>query len=162
MAKAKYDKDQAIFLRKIGWSYTDIAEYLGCSESWCKSRLLAVEKDTELMHQSAVIAQMYLKQVKDKSTAVTSFKLNQQTEGVRMYNFEDYPEGFADDVADSMLLQFGADQFMCECCGKDINTRNISDAVNISTTGSHVFCSKDCLIKTVLDDFQISEIKESN
>ena len=72
MAFAKYDKEQAVFLRKIGWSYTDIAEYLGCSESWCKSRLLAVEKDTGLMHQAAVIAQMHLKQVKDKNAESNS------------------------------------------------------------------------------------------
>lgn len=72
MAKAKYDKEQAIFLRKIGWSYTDIAEYLGCSESWCKSRLLAVQKDIELMHQAAVIAQTYIKQVKDKNAESNS------------------------------------------------------------------------------------------
>lgn len=72
MAKAKYDKEQAVFLRQLGWSYTDIAEYLGCSESWCKSRLLAVEKDTGLMHQAAVIAQMYLKQVKDKNAESNS------------------------------------------------------------------------------------------
>ena len=53
MAKAKYDKEQAIFLRQLGWSYTDIAEYLGCSESWCKSRLIAVEKNVELMRRVA-------------------------------------------------------------------------------------------------------------
>ena len=53
MAKAKYDKEKAVFLRQLGWSYTDIAEYLGCSESWCKSRLLAVEKSKELMYAVA-------------------------------------------------------------------------------------------------------------
>lgn len=40
-----------------------------------------------------------------------------------MYNFEDYPEGYTDDIVDDMISQFGKDRFMCECCGKDIDTR---------------------------------------
>lgn len=78
-----------------------------------------------------------------------------------MQNFEHYPEGYADEIADSMISKFGTDQFMCECCGKGINARKISDAVNITTAMNHVFCSKDCLIETVLDDTQITEIKEA-
>jgi len=66
MFKVKYDKDKAIFLRKIGWEYSDIAEFLQCSESWCKLNLKGVEKDKELMHKAAVIARLYIQQVKEE------------------------------------------------------------------------------------------------
>lgn len=72
MAFAKYDKEQAIFLRKIGWSYKEISDFMNCSENWCKTRLSEVQKDVELMHKVAVIAQMYIKQVKEEDAKSNS------------------------------------------------------------------------------------------
>ncbi len=43
------DRDTAMLLRRAGWSYKDIAEYVGCSEIWCKRVLNNIEKDKQLM-----------------------------------------------------------------------------------------------------------------
>lgn len=49
MAFAKYDKAKAIFLRRLGWKYKMISEFLGCSVVWCKQNLADVEVDKNLM-----------------------------------------------------------------------------------------------------------------
>lgn len=53
MVKHRIDITAGRQLRKIGWSYADIAVYLGCSEDWCRHNLKDVSKDRELMRKVA-------------------------------------------------------------------------------------------------------------
>lgn len=53
MFKQKHDKRVAIFLRKLGWSHKQIAEYLQCSESWCRHELSKINPEKELMYAMA-------------------------------------------------------------------------------------------------------------
>lgn len=145
MVKIERDMEKVIFLRKIGWSHKDIAKFMGYSETWCRHNLSKYQKDKELMHQAAVIAEMYIKQVKE-----TTVK-----------DFNDYPENFVEDFAEDCMKEFGTTQFNCECCGKDINVYEINQALSMQTTNGQVFCSEDCLISTYLDDDQIAEIKKA-
>lgn len=66
MFTVQHDIEKAIYLRKLGWSHKDIAEFMQCSESWCRHNLSTVKKDKELMHKSAIIANLYTKQIIDK------------------------------------------------------------------------------------------------
>lgn len=63
MFKLKHDKTKAIFLRKLGWSHSQIAEYLQCSESWCRHELSKISPDKELMY--TIAQEAYIKEVKE-------------------------------------------------------------------------------------------------
>lgn len=65
MVKIERDMERVIFLRKLGWSHKDIAEFMGYSETWCRHNLSEYQKEKEIMYQAAVIAEMYIKQVKE-------------------------------------------------------------------------------------------------
>ena len=53
MFKQKHDKTKAVFLRQLGWSHKQIAEYMQCSESWCRHELAKVKPEQELMYAVA-------------------------------------------------------------------------------------------------------------
>lgn len=45
----KVNKEKAIFLKKMGWDYQTIAEFLDCSYQWCAINLSSVKRDRGLM-----------------------------------------------------------------------------------------------------------------
>jgi hypothetical protein len=47
------EKDYAVFLRLLGWSYRDIAEELRCSVTWCAQNLKGVAPDRDLMREAS-------------------------------------------------------------------------------------------------------------
>lgn len=51
--KRKYDMQMGVYLRKLGWTHRCIAEFLGCSEIWCRQNLAGIEEDIELMKKVA-------------------------------------------------------------------------------------------------------------
>ena len=50
--EVKVDKQKAIFLKKMGWDYQTISEFLGCSYAWCALNLRDVQRDRKLMKQT--------------------------------------------------------------------------------------------------------------
>lgn len=53
--KKRVDIEKATLLRKLGWSYPDIARELNCSRMWCATQLAKTEKDFELMRKAATL-----------------------------------------------------------------------------------------------------------
>ena len=53
MFTQKHDKQKAIFLRQLGWTHKQIAEYIGCHESWCRHELSKIKPEKELMYAVA-------------------------------------------------------------------------------------------------------------
>lgn len=49
MQQKKYDMKMGVYLRKLGWTHKQIAEFLGCSEIWCRQKLSGIKEDKELM-----------------------------------------------------------------------------------------------------------------
>jgi hypothetical protein len=44
----KINKQEAITLRQMGYSYAEIAVHIGCSAAWCAKELKGVEKGTRI------------------------------------------------------------------------------------------------------------------
>lgn len=61
MALAKIDKQTAINLRIAGFTYAQIAEYIGCSYDWCATRLSAIKPEQK---QTAIAMCAYLRYLK--------------------------------------------------------------------------------------------------
>lgn len=59
MNKRRINLKVAQELRSIGWSHSDIAEYLGCSPDWCRHNVADVEKDYNKM---VALADLWLDQ----------------------------------------------------------------------------------------------------
>ena len=51
MFEVKHNLKTATFLRKLGYSHKQIAQHLGCSESWCRHNLAGVQEDKKLMKE---------------------------------------------------------------------------------------------------------------
>jgi len=47
------NRERAVLLRKLGWSYKQISKYIGCSEAWCAVHLSNIKPDDELMQKVA-------------------------------------------------------------------------------------------------------------
>lgn len=62
MALAKIDKQTAINLRIAGFTYAQIAEYIGCSYDWCATRLSAIKPEQK---QTATAMCAYLKYLEE-------------------------------------------------------------------------------------------------
>lgn len=45
------NRERAVLLRRLGWSYKQISKYIGCSEAWCAVHLNGVKPDDELMQE---------------------------------------------------------------------------------------------------------------
>ena len=62
MALAKIDKQKAMQLRAAGFTYAQIAEYMGCSYDWCATRLSAIKPEQK---QTAIAMYVYLKYIEE-------------------------------------------------------------------------------------------------
>jgi hypothetical protein len=49
MAKRTVNREKAKLMCSLGFTYKQIAEYLGCSVQWCAIHLNGVELDTDRM-----------------------------------------------------------------------------------------------------------------
>lgn len=60
--KSRVDKQEAIRLRMLGYTYAQIAGMLGCSEIWCRKSLVGITKgiqcgdDEKILYLSNIIA----------------------------------------------------------------------------------------------------------
>ena len=61
--KKRVDIEKATLLRKLGWSYPDIAKELNCSRMWCATQLSKTEKDFELMRKAAALLAQQIEMV---------------------------------------------------------------------------------------------------
>lgn len=62
VALAKINKQTAINLRIAGFTYAQIAEYIGCSYDWCATRLSAIKPEQK---QTATAMSAYLKYLEE-------------------------------------------------------------------------------------------------
>lgn len=46
------NKEKAVELKQLGWSYEDIAHEIGCSVPWCAKYLKEIKKDRNKMRQA--------------------------------------------------------------------------------------------------------------
>lgn len=63
MTIPRIDKQTAIELRKAGFNYAQITDYLNCPYDWCVSILIGVKPEFE---QTAECMRVYLESLKEK------------------------------------------------------------------------------------------------